>query len=162
MSEDDVAEGLKDLTDLGVLEEDFNPETCNQEYAIKDDRPKLLPIFKDLLKDKDDDKVNLDEVKDACKDKLSPKEVNKQMKDLVDLGAVAEEFNPETKEKEYKLDDQKTDFEEPKLLPLVKDILDNKVKDKLTKDDIAKACDGKLNPKDIEKGLKKLADQGAL
>jgi DNA-binding HxlR family transcriptional regulator len=48
-----IDEGLKNLADLGVIDEKTNPETGKKEYGLADDKPKLLPLFKDLLKDKE-------------------------------------------------------------------------------------------------------------
>ena len=122
-----------------MLDEDINPDTGKKEYEIKDDRPKLLPIFKDLLKDKEQEKANIKDLKKACKDKISPTDLKNELKDLVDLGAITEDFNPETKEKEYKMNDLEDKSDEPKLLPIIKDLLDDKKQDKVTKDDIGKA-----------------------
>ena len=52
ISPEQIEEDLKDLVDLGVLDEFTNPDTGKKEYDLVNDGPKLLPIFKDLLKDK--------------------------------------------------------------------------------------------------------------
>ena len=47
----------------------------------------------------------MDEIKEACAGKLTPDEVEEALKDLVELGVVFDDINPQTKEKEFKFDE---------------------------------------------------------
>ena len=73
----------------------------------------------DLLKENNFNKVDEEKIQLACDGIMSPEEVDAKLKDLVDLGVLAEQFNPETNQNEFCLKED----EKPKLLPLLKDIL---------------------------------------
>ena len=95
----------------------------------------MYPILKDLLKENSPEKVDIDEIKEACEDLIYPEKVYEDLKDLVDLGVIDEEINPDTGKKEYGLKDDK-----PELFSLFKDLLKDKDSDKATPDEIKKAC----------------------
>ena len=76
-------------------------------------------MLKDLFKDKDTDKISKDDIRDALNDKLSKVDIEEGLNDLVDLGAISEQKNPKTKQKDIKLTDAKDKLAEPKLLPIL-------------------------------------------
>ena len=89
---------------------------------------------------------------------MSPEEVAEGLKKLADLGALTEDKNPQTNQEQYGLPEDKVEAEEPKLLPIVKDLLKDNNSEPVGIDKIKEACDGKLNPKEVKDGLKKLVD----
>ena len=108
-----------------------------------------MPILKDLLKDKKKGKLSKNDLKKACDGILDDKELDKQLKKLDDLGAIQEKINPKTKKKEYGMKDDKKQDDEPKLMPIIKDLLKNKLPGKLDEKDIEKACVGKIPKEDV-------------
>ena len=73
----------------------------------------LLPILKDLAKDKEDGNVDKDDIIDACNGKIDKKDVEEDLKKLEDLGVVLAEVNPKTKQEEIAIFDPKEDYKEP-------------------------------------------------
>lgn len=118
-----VDEGLKMLEDLAVVKKDKDPITGKKEIKLPEEleKPKLLPIIKDLLEDKPMKTVSEEEIEDACNDCISPEQIEDDLKELVDLGVLHEFTNPETGKKEYDLVN-----DGPKLLPIFKDLLKDK------------------------------------
>ena len=86
------------------------------------------------------------EIEKALDGQLSPDEIKDQLKDLVDLGVIAESVNPMTKQKEFKKPNDKKPSKVPKLMPILNDLLEKKKGDKVSKKDIEKACKGVLSP----------------
>jgi hypothetical protein len=122
--------------------------TKEKEYSLPEEpeKPKLYPILKDLIDEKSDGKADQDEIEEACDGFIWPHEVEQGLKDLVDMGIVNEETNPQNGEKQYSLPDDK-----PKVLPIFKDLLKDKKQDKVNKDEIKEACKDDLTPKEIIK-----------
>ena len=52
--------------------------------------PKLFPILADLLKENNFDKVGEEDIQLACDGIFGPEEIEDKLKDLVDLGVIAE------------------------------------------------------------------------
>ena len=87
------------------------------------DQSKLMPILKDLFDENNTDKLDKDDIVKACDGFMSPDEIADSLKKLADYGALTEETNPETKIEVYGIPDEKDDSEEPKLMPIIKDLL---------------------------------------
>ena len=115
-----------------------------------------------LLKDKNTDKVGKDEVEKACQGVFRPEEVQEGLKKLADLGAITAKVDPESKEPEFKLMDDQKEVNDEKLMPILKDLKKDKEDGKVKKDDVFKACDGKIDLEGIEDDLKKLDDLGVI
>lgn len=100
-----------------------------------------MPILKDLLESNDIDKIDKDEIDKVCDGMYTPEEVQDGLNKLEELGVLSSKVSPATKEKEYGIKKP----EEPKLLPILKDLIKDAKKDKIKKDDIKKACDGVMD-----------------
>ena len=50
---------------------------------------KLIPILKDLKKEKDGGKFDIDQIFDACDGKLSKEDIDQDLSKLEDLGVIA-------------------------------------------------------------------------
>jgi DNA-binding HxlR family transcriptional regulator len=106
------------------------------------------------LKKNDSEPIDKDQIKEACEGVFSPKDIKEGLKKLAEQGVLQEDFNPETNKKEYSIP------EEPKLSPILKDLLEYKSPEKVDLDDIKEACKGLINPKKVEEDLKDLVDMG--
>ena len=71
---------------------------------------------------------------------FSNDETEEALKDLADLGIISEKINPKTMQKEIKLNDDKDKSAEPKLMPILENLLKDKNTDEVKKDEIDNAC----------------------
>lgn len=81
---------------------------------------------------------------------MSPDKVEDGLKKLKNLGVIDKDINPGTGNKEFTLPDE---IEEPKLFPILKDLLQENLPNKVNKDEIDEACDGLISPEKVEDGL---------